>query len=178
MIGVNLMIKEYLEVGQIVGTHAIKGEVRINAWCDSPDFLKKFKRLYLDENGNDFVDITSCRVHGNVAIAKIKGIDSINEAITMKNKILFIRRKDASIPKGSYFIAELIDCTVIDAKDETKTYGIISDVSQTGANDVWHIKDNDVEYLIPAIPDVIDEVDVEKGIIRINPLKGIFDDEN
>lgn len=174
----NLMIKKYLEVGQIVGTHAIKGEVRINGWCDSPEFLKKFKKLYLDENGKDFVEVTSCRVHKNVAIAKFKGVDSIDEAITMKNKILFIKRKDASIPKGSYFIAELIDCTVVDAKDYSKVYGIISDVSSTGANDVWHIKDGDNEYLIPAIPDVVDKVDVEKGIVRINPLKGIFDDEN
>ena len=78
----------------------------------------------------------------------------------------------------TWFIQELIDCTVIDADDENRTYGVISDVSQTGANDVWHIKKEDKEYLIPAIPSVVVSTDVVEGVVKIRPLKGIFEDEN
>ena len=172
------MIKEYLEVGQIVGTHGIRGEVRVNPWCDSPEFIKQFKTLYYDKNGSQSVKVTACRPHGNVALLKLDGIDTVEAASAMRNKILYMKRSDAKISKGSYFIAELCDCTVIDADNESRIYGILTDVSETGANDVWHITKDGKEYLIPAIPDVVDSVDVETGIIKIRPLKGIFEDED
>ena len=90
-----------------------------------------------------------------------------------------MKRSDAKLPKGSYFIAELIDCTVYDADDESIVYGIITDVSMTGANDVWHITDeNGKEYLLPVIPPVVISTDVENEKVYIRPLKGIFDDED
>ena len=172
------MIKKYLQAGLITSTHGIKGEVRFQAWCDSADFLKKFKKLYTDENGTDYFELKSVRDHGSVLILKLKGVDSPDDALKLRGTVLYIKRDDAKIPKGSYFIAELIGCTVVDSKDESIVYGTISDVSQTGANDVWHIVKNEREYLIPAIPDVLKSVDVENGIIKIEPLRGIFDDEN
>ena len=172
------MIKEYLEVGQIVGTHGVRGEVRVNPWCDSPEFIKQFKTLYYDKNGQSSVKVTACRPHGNVALLKLDGIETVEAAAAMRNKVLFMKRSDAKIAEGSYFIAELCDCTVINADDENKTYGILTDVSETGANDVWHITKDGKEYLIPAIPDVVDSVDVKQGIIKIRPLKGIFEDED
>lgn len=172
------MIKEYLEIGKITSTHGIKGEMRVQPWCDSPEFMKSFKTLYLDKNGEKALKVSS-RPNGNMVIMKAQGIDTVEAAAAMRNKVLFMKRSDAKIPKGSYFIQELIDCTVIDADDESKTYGVISDVSATGANDVWHIKAEDgKEYLIPAIPSVVIETDVEKGVIKIRPLRGIFDNEN
>ena len=172
------MKKDYLEVGEVVGTHGVRGEMRVNPWCDAPSFLKKFKKLYLDETGGKSLDIKSAREHGNVALIVADGIDSVEKAQAMRGKVLYIKRDDAKLQKGNYFIAELIDCTVYDADDENVIYGVISDVSETGANDVWHITKDNKEYLIPAIKDVVISVDVEEGIIKIRPLKGIFDDEN
>lgn len=172
------MIKPFLEIGQIVSTHGVKGEVRVSPWCDEPDFMKKFKKLYFDKNGEKQVKILSCRPHGNVVIMKIDGIDTVEAAAALRNKILFMNRNDAKLPDGHYFIQDLIDCTVIDADDEEKKYGILSDVSETGANDVWHITDDGKEYLIPAIPSVVVDTDVVNGIIKIRPLRGIFDDED
>lgn len=172
------MKKEFLETGEIVGTHGVRGEMRVNPWCDSPKFLKKFKKLYLDENGTNALDVRSVREHGNVALLSVCGIESVEQAQAMRGKILYIKRDDAKLDKDNYFIAELYDCTAVDADDENKIYGIITDVSQTGANDVWHITKNSKEYLIPAINDVVISVDVEKGIVKIRPMKGIFDDEN
>ena len=173
------MIKPYLEVGQIVSTHGIKGEVRVQPWCDSTEFLKQFKTLYFDKKGEKSVKILACRPNGNIAIMKLEGVDTVEQAATYRNKVLYMNRKDAKIAPDTYFIQDLIDCTVIDADNEEIKYGVLTDVSQTGANDVWHITaENEKEYLIPAIPPVVIDTDVIKGIIKIRPLKGIFDDEN
>lgn len=172
------MIKEYLEVGQIVGTHGIHGEMRLNPWADSPEFLKQFKILYYDKKGEKSVKVLAARPHGNVVILKLDGIETVEAASAMRNKVLYIKRSDAKIADGSYFIEELIGCNVIDADDESVSYGTLTDVSETGANDVWHINRNGTEYLIPAIPDVVVNVDVANNTVVIRPLKGIFDDEN
>lgn len=172
------MIKKYLEAGKIVSTHGLKGEVRFDPWCDSVDFLKKFKTLYFDDNGSFPISVISVREQKNVFILKLKGVDTIDDALKIKNKILFIKRDDAHIPDGKYFIAELIGCNVFDEDDKNVCYGKIADVSETGANDVWHIKKGSYEYLIPAIPDVVKHVDVVKNEVIIKPLKGIFEDEN
>lgn len=169
------MKKDYLELGQIVGTHGIKGEIRVNPWCDSPDFAKGFRTVYFDSNGNNAVKVTACRPHGNVILMKLENISSMTDAEKMKNRMLYIKRDDANLPEGTWFIEELIGCDVFDA-DNGKCYGRISDVSPTGANDVWHITDdkND-EYLIPSIKEVVIEVNVEENCVKIRPMKGIFD---
>ena len=171
------MIKQFLEIGQIVSTHGIRVELRVQPWCDSPEFLKKFKTLYFDKDGKTAKKVLSCRPHGNIVIVALEGIDSIEKAQALKNTVLFMNRDDARLKKGQYYIQDLLDCTVVDADDEEKIYGIITDVSQTGANDVWYITDKDKnEYLIPAIKSVVIDTDVVSGIIKIRPMKGIFDD--
>ena len=170
-------MKKYLETGKIVGTHGVKGMVRVQPWCDSPDFLKQFKHIYTDSDGVNKWTLTSVNPHGNVVLMAIKGIDSIEKAETLRNKIIYIDRKDAKIPKDRYFIDDLIGCTVYDA-DSNAVLGKLTDVSQTGANDVWHITKNNNEYLVPSIDEVIVSVNVEDETLIIRPLKGIFDDED
>ena len=172
------MIKEFLEVGQIVGTHGVRGEMRLNPWADGPEFVKQFKTFYYDNSGARSVKVLSARPHGNVAIVKLDGIDTVEKAAAMRNKVLYIKRADAKIADGSYFISELIGCEVYDADNAEICYGVISDVSETGANDVWHITKEGQEYLIPAIPSVVINVDVAANKVEIKPLRGIFDDEN
>lgn len=172
------MIKNYLELGQIVSTHGIKGEMRFNPWCDKPEFVKKFKTLYFDKNGEKSVKVKSARPHGNMVILMLEDIDTVEKAQALKNTVLYMKRADAHLPKGTWFVQELFDCTVID-DNNGKVLGTIVDVSETGANDVWHIKTpKGDEVLIPAIKQVIVNVDVEKGEILINPIKGLFEDED
>ena len=109
------LIKRFLEIGQIVGTHGVRGEMRVQPWCDSPQFIKEFRQLYLDENGNKQLEVRSCRPHGNVALLSVVGIDTVEAAAAMRGKVLYMRRSDARLPKGRYFISELIGCDVIDA---------------------------------------------------------------
>lgn len=170
------MKKEFLEIGKIVGTHGVRGGVRLQLWCDGIDFLKGFDTFYLGEE-KKIAFITSLKPAGNVAIAQIKGIDSIEAAERVRNTVIYIKRCDAKLPEGRYFISELIGCAVFDG-DTNVPLGTLTDVSETGANDVWHVTRDGKEYLVPAIPSVIVSVDVEAEKIVLKPLKGIFDDEN
>lgn len=171
------MIKEYLEIGKITGTHGVRGEMRVQPWCDGPEFMKKFKTLYLDPRGEKALSVSS-RPHGAMVIMKAQDIDTVEKAAAMRGRILYMKRSDAKLPEGHWFIQELIGCRVVDADDDSICYGELSDVSETGANDVWHITRDGKEYLIPAIPSVVIKTDVEAEKISIRPLKGIFDDEN
>ncbi len=171
------MIKEYLEIGQIVSTHGIRGEVRLNPWCDGPEFVKKFKVLYRDDKGQTAFKVLSCRPHGNVAVVKLEGVDTVEQAKALKNTVLYMKRSDVNLPQGKWFISELIDCRVVDADDNSVEYGVITDVDSGLANDVWYIKTDDgEEVLIPAIKDVVINCDVENNRVYIRPLRGLFDE--
>lgn len=171
------MKKQYLDTGKIVGTHGIKGEVRIEPWCDSPQFLSEFKKLYLDENGETFIEVKS-RPHKNITLAKIKGVETVEQAEKFRGKVVYINRDDIILEDGVNFVQDLIGLEVKDA-DNDNTYGKITDVLRTGANDVYEITDsNNKKYLAPVIDDVIVEKNIDKGYVLIRPMKGIFDDED
>ena len=171
------MKKQFLDSGKIVGTHGIKGEVRIDPWCDSPEFLCAFKKLWLDENGTEFIEVKS-RPHKNITLTKIKGVDTIEAAEKYRGKVVYINRDDINLAEGVHFVQDLIGLEVKDA-DNGKVYGKISDVLRTGANDVYEIKDADGKtYLATVIDDVVKEINVDDGYVIIVPMKGIFDDED
>ena len=168
------MKKEYLAAGQAVGTHGVRGEIRVQPWCDSPEFLARIRPLFLRE-GAQKLEIQSARAHGRIVLLKIEGIDSIEQAERLRGKTLYLKRDTVRLPEGSHFIEDLLGCRVTDA-DTGKELGILTDVSATGANDVWHVSHEGREYLVPAIRDVVVSVHVDEGEILIRPLKGIFDD--
>lgn len=172
------MLKQYLEAGQIVGTHGVKGELRVESWCDSPEFLAKFKTLYWDDKGASPVKIVSSRPHKNLLLLTIDGIDSATAGDTLRGKVLYLYRGDAKLPRGSWFIEDMLGLSVIDA-DSGRVYGTLTDVIKTGANDVYQVTSPEgKDYLIPSIPDVIAERDPEQGKMLIRPLRGIFEDED
>lgn len=171
------MLNRFIETGKIVGTHGIKGEVRVQPWSDSGEFLTNFKSFYLDGEGKELLKASAVRPHGNVVIISFKGIASIEQAEKLRGKIIYINRNDVDLPDGRYFVSDLIGCTVTDA-DTGAALGRLSEVSQTGANDVWHIMRDGREYLVPAVEEVVISVDVDNSKVIIRPIKGIFDDED
>ena len=169
-------MEQYLEIGKIVGTHGLKGELRVDPWCDSPQFLCQFKTLYLTK-GSTKLEVKS-RPHKNIAIEKVKGIDTIEDADKLRNKILYMNRDDAKLAEGEYFIQDLMGMEVKDV-DNGKVYGILTDVFKTGANDVYQVTDNNKkDYLIPVIDEVVINISLDENKVYIRPLKGIFDDED
>ena len=171
------MIKEYLEIGQIVSTHGIRGEIRLYPWCDGPEFVKKVKTLYRDDKGNKPFKVLACRPHGNVAVLKLEGVDTVETAKALKNTVLYMKRADVNLPEGEWFISELIGCEVLDCDDNSICYGTLTDIDSGAANDIWYIKTPDEkEVLIPAIKDVVIRCDVAENKVYIRPLRGLFDE--
>jgi len=168
---------KFIECGKIVSTQGIRGEVRIQPWCDSPDFLLSFKTLYA-KGGSLKLTVESARVSKNVVVAKFKDIDTVEAAQSMRNFVLYIERKNLKLPKGTYLVRDLIGLEVIDFESK-KVYGKLCDVTKTGAKDVYHIKTpSGKELLFPAIDEVIKNTDIEGGKMEITALKGLFDDED
>ena len=164
---------ELIETGKIVGTHGIAGDVKVQAWADSPDVLLDFEYIYID--GRRF-DIEYAKIHKNNVLYKFYGIDNLNKAELLRNKVIYVERSFFDLEDGEFFIKDLLTLSVFDA-DTGVNYGTITDVLKTGANDVYQITDeNGVIRLIPAIKDVIIETDIENKIMKIRPLNGLFDE--
>jgi len=164
---------ELIETGKIVGTHGIAGDVKVQAWADAPDVLLDFEYVYID--GRRF-DIEYAKIHKNNVLYKFYGIDNLNKAELLRNKIIYVERSFFDLEDGEYFIKDLLTLSVFDV-DTGVNYGMITDVLKTGANDVYQITDeNGVIRMIPAIGDVIIETDIESKIMKIRPLNGLFDE--
>ena len=161
------MKKNFLEAGQVVNTHAIKGEVKILPWADSAEFLCAFKTLYIDEMP---VKVLSARVHKGCVIALLEGVESINDAMRLKNKIVCIDRVDAKLPKGHFFISDLIGAKVL--TEEGQPLGELSEVLDLPAGNVYVVK-GAREILIPAVAEFIKNVDLEAGIITVHLIEGM-----
>lgn len=170
-------MKQYLEAGQIVSTHGIKGELKVMPWCDSPEFLCKLKTLYFGE-GTQPVKVLRARVQKNMVLMTLEGVETVEQGDQLRNKILYLNRDDVKLPKGVYFQQDLIGLAVLDA-DTGAVYGKLTDIIETGANDVYEITGEDgKKYLFPAVNSMIAERNPEEGFVKVRPIKGIFDDED
>ncbi len=170
------MKKQYLEIGKIVATQGLKGEFRVQYYCDSAEVICDFDRLFLGKEKTE-LEVTAARPHKTLAILKVKGIDSVEQAKTLVGKMLYLNRDDAELPDGVYFIQDLIGLVVKDI-DSGRIYGKIDDVYQNGAADVYSIKtENGGQLMFPAIPEVLIDIDFDNEEMLIRPLKGLFEDE-
>ncbi len=168
--------KRFLEIGKVTNVHGLHGEVKVYPWCDDAAFLCSFDVLYTDKNGRNAVNVKRARVQQNMVILQIEGVTDRDAAEKLRNTVLYMDRDDVELEDGCYFIQDLIGLEVHDA-DTGKVWGKIRDVMQTGANDVYSVW-NDAEkheYLVPAIPDVVLETNIEAGTMTIRPLEGLFD---
>ena len=165
------MLKQFLEVGKITNTHGIMGEVRVQPWADSPDFLCQFDTLYLDE-GHWPIKVERARVHKNMAILKLENITDVPSAISLKNAVLYINRNDVKLPAGSFFIADLMGLEVRDANTNA-ALGKIADVLNLPANNVYVVRGGEREIMIPAVDAFVAETNVEEGYIRVNLIEGL-----
>ena len=159
--------KQYIEAGRIVNTHGVAGEVKIEVWLDSPQFLKSFKRCFIDERE---VKLLSARVHKGFLIAKLQGVEDVNAAMALKGRTVFIDRADARLPKGAFFLQDIIGASVVD--EQGREIGKLTDVMETPASNVYVVK-GETEHLIPAVPEFIMSTDVENGIITVHLIEGM-----
>ena len=161
------MKQQYLEAGQIVNTHGIRGEVRILPWTDTPDFLRKFKTLYVD---GKLMKVLIASVHKQQVIVRFEGIDDINAAMPLKGKTVYIDRADAKLPRGRFFIQDILGAEVVTESGES--VGKLTDVLDLPGGAVYEVK-GETEHLIPAVPEFVRKVDVEAGVITVHLIEGM-----
>ena len=152
------MEKKYLEAGKITNTHGVRGEVRITPWADSAQFLRRFSVFYIDEKP---VRVVSSRIHKSQLIAKLEGVDDVNAAMGLKNRVICIDRADARLPNGRFFVQDLLGLPV--RGDDGADLGTLADVLELPQGKVYVVR-GDREILIPDVPEFILNVDAEEGL--------------
>lgn len=160
---------EIIEIGQIVNTHGIKGEVKLNPWTDDLYDILELDELY--QKDGSALKIESARVHKNTVIIKFDGINDMSAAEKMRGVVLFTEK--TPLPEGRYYIKDLIG---LSAMTETGKIGELTDVFNTGANDIYEIRTEDGKRIyLPVIEGVIGDVDLVEKTIYVTIPEGLED---
>ena len=160
---------QFLEAGEIVTTHGVRGEMKVLPWADGPEFLMEFDRVRIA--GTDY-KVESCRIQKTCNLLKVKGIDSMEAAQAMHGKTVEVYRCDA--PEDMIFVAELIGMRVFSDGQEI---GKVIDVLDYPGNKVYVVKGQH-EYMIPAVKAFVLSIDMEQDMIQVNLIKGMRTDES
>ena len=169
-------MEELFRVGVISNTHGIRGEVKVYPTTDNVRRFDDLKEVILDTGKEQLIlHVTSVKYFKNMVILKFKEFDNINDIIPYKGMDLLITRENAiPLEEGEYYIADIIGSKVI--TDEDKILGTLTDVLQTGANDVYVVKTKDgKEVLLPSIEECILDRDIENKIVKVHIMKGLLD---
>lgn len=166
-------MKQYLETGKIVNTHALQGAVKIQPWSDDPAFLKKLKRVYID---NQEYQVISASIQKTFVLMKFEGVETVEAAMRFRNKIVYIDREDIHLPEGRFFVQDILGLTVHDLRGD-RDIGTLQDVMNLPAGDIYLVKNGDAEYMIPANPVFVKNIDLETGIITVETIGGMTGDE-
>ena len=167
---------DFLEVGKIINTHGLRGEVKIVTWTDSPEVFEELEFVIAKIKGEETrLDIKNIKYQKNNIIASFAQLTAIEQAEKLKNAVLVVPREElGELPEGVYYIADLIGCEVF---DESGKIGDLVDVFSTGSNDVYDIKrDGKKNLLVPIIDGVLQSVDTENKKIVIEIPKGLEDE--
>ena len=160
---------QFLEAGQIVTTHGVRGELKVLPWADGPDFLMDYKRVRI---GGTEYKVESCRIQKTCNLLKVKGVDTMEAAQALHGKTVEIYREDA--PADLIFVAELIGVSVY---TEGQLIGKVTDVLDYPGNKVYIVK-GDHEYMIPAVKQFVLSTDMEKEVMEVRLIEGMRTDES
>lgn len=167
--------KNFLECAAIINTHGVRGEVKLESRCDSPEVLASLKRVFVAE-GKTYREIRVNRasVFKSFVIAALEGVDDMDKAIALKGTLLYAAREDFELEEGSYFIVDLIGLPVID-NVSGKEYGKIVDVINRGSSDIYVIKTPTGERMMPVVDEFVKRVDVDEAVY-VETIPGLLDD--
>lgn len=169
---------DYLEIGEIVNTHGIKGEVKVIPLTDSQDRFDDLDWVYLDRGGKlEKISIEGIKHIRSTVILQLKDIETVEAAEALKGLFLLVDRKNAvKLPSHCYFICDILGVEVQDMSGAS--YGKLTEVLHTGSNDVYVVKNEEGrEILLPALKSVIREVSLEAGVMKVVIPEGLLDDE-
>lgn len=165
---------QFLECGKIINTHGIRGGLKLESWCDTPNDLASLKKVYF-QCGAEYKchKVKKASVFKQFVLFELEGINDIDTASTFKNRIVFADREDISIDEDAFFLADIIGLPVIDI-NSGEEIGALSDVLNLGASDLYEIDTKSGKKLIPAVDEFIKEIDLEKGIF-VSLIEGMLD---
>lgn len=163
-----------LEVGQIVNSYGIKGFLKVVPLVDNNNQFKEFEKLYVQENRTyRELKLEEVKFSKNLVLLKVEGIDSIEEALKLKNLYLYAKREDIKLEEGAYFIVDLIGLEVY--TEEGELLGILKEVLQPGANDVYVVENKEnKQILLPVIPDVVKQINIAEKKVIVHLLNGLI----
>ena len=161
------MDKNFLESGKIINTHGIRGELKIEPWADSAEFLAALGRFFIDGSP---IEVLKARVHKGFVIAALDGISDIDAANALRGKVVYISREDAKLPDGSFFVADLIGMSAVSESGED--LGKITEVLSLPADNVCVIQGSR-EILVPVRPEFIIKRDNETGVVTVRLIDGL-----
>ena len=166
---------KYLEIGQIVNTFGIKGMVKIKPFTDDINRFDKLKKVYIkNKDGKKEYQIQEVKYHKNMVLMKLEGVDTPEQADLLRQSYLLVDRADEEpLEEGVYYIVDLLGLEVY--TDDNKLLGKVDDIFNTGSNDIYVVKDEmGKQILLPGIPDVLKNVDLEKGRITVHLIPGLI----
>ena len=166
------MASQFLEAGVIIGTHGVRGEVKITPWGDSPEFLCGFDTFYIDGKP---MKVRSARPNKALALASLEGYDTVEQAMRLKGKVISIDRTGVKLPEGRHFVADLIGLRVLDAATGAEL-GKLTEVLDLPAHNVYVVEGGPKKYMIPVVPAFLAETNVEGGYIKVNLIEGLESD--
>ncbi len=159
--------KTTIEAGRIVNTHGVNGEVKIEVWLDSPQFLRRCGRVFLNGTPRKLL---SARVQKQFLLAKLEGVEDLNAAMALKGRLVEIAREDAPLPKGSFFLQDILGARVVD--EEGREIGVLTEILERPASNVYVVRGEE-EHLIPAVPAFVLHTDAEQGVITVHLIEGM-----
>jgi len=165
-------MKQYLEAGKIINTHGIRGEVKVDSWCDSPEALAEFETVYIDHKATT---VQSARVHKNFVLMKLAGVETVEDAMLLKNKLIFIDRDDADLPEDTFFIQDVIGFDVFDRR-QNKVIGKFREALFLPAGDIYRVEGEKGDILIPARPEFLKGTDMDNRVLTVETIPGMGDD--
>ncbi len=161
-----------IEIGQVVNTHGVRGEIKLNPWTDSLEALLETEVFYYVDKGQEKpLHVERIRIHKNCAIIQTEEIQTMSEAERFRGQTLYVER-DEQLPEGRYYIVDLIGLRVLTEDGEL---GKVTDVLQTGANDVYEVRGEGKPIYLPALSHVVLEVNIEEGYMRVSIPAGLLD---
>ena len=163
------MKQRYLEAGQIVSTHGIRGELKVLPWADGPEFLTLFDRIYL--KGREYA-LESARVQKTCVLLKLQGVDTVEAAQALRDAVVQVNREDVELEEGTYFIADLIGLSVLDGE---RKVGVIREILTMPGNDVYVVQ-GEHTYMIPAVKEFLLEPNLDQGYVRVKLIEGMQTD--
>lgn len=168
------MQKKFLEAGKIVGTHGVQGELRVQSWCDNGETLCQFDTLYFDEHTP--IKVRRAAVHKNVVLMRLEGVDTMEAAEALKNRLLYLNRDDVELPDDLVFIQDILGFAVYDLRTG-QTVGTVQDVlTSNPAYDMYEIEGQDGKLVyLPAAKPFLKEIDMEAGVIRVETIEGLLE---